>query len=1069
MKTAPFVLALIACVQLHAQSTFSELDVTASNAVAPGYYLLAPNSPDSLGFIDHAGKSVFRMNTGTVTNFQSYRNEYVTYYSSIWQSSTGCFVRRDRNLSVVDSFFLQGNYVVDFHEGRVWSDTSYMILGTERRTVDMSQLHPGGRPDATVLGAIIQERKFNGEVIFEWKSLDYISVTEATEEVDLTSPLIDYIHVNSIEHTADGNIIISCRHLDEVVKINAVNGQIIWRLGGSESKNSTFTIANDTFSGFTGFSHQHSAIETSRGTILLFDNGNLKPLPKVSRAVEYDLDLTSYTATKVWEHVPQNGRHSTAMGSVQELVNGNILVNYGATEGDSRLGVVIAEEVSRAGVVVATIKNTDASEVTSYRVMKSTFGMAGCYNLIVAPDTLNVSCDDSTTYVGVEVVSTTRPTGIVVERHNYQPHNITFLAESYCGVIPLRWVVKIEDSLSLKGAMWFNTSEISAIEQADKLQLLYRPTEGQGPFAVVSPSYNAALQSFRVGKLISGEFMIAYRECLEPAPSTPANAATEISVSPTLVWQAAAINDGYELDVSTARSFATYNRCYTRRLDTTISNLKLATTYYWRVRRVFNGFTKGPWSGVFQFTTHLGVPIPISPVLQKDTVAIDPTPTFRWSKAEGAERYRVIVTDVALEQPIVNEATSADSLVLRTPLLYNTAYMWTVSAMKGTTTGRPSQKQFIITIPSTPELLTPTNDTLIPHTPSQYVSWTASSGAMRYAVTLMKTTPRSVIKRDTTTALWAVLSDIPQKTELGWTVQAISRYGPGRVSNMYRFNTYSTQPLIAPVTLSPKNVDNIDATDPVLLKWSTVKDATSYRIQTTSGSDFHNALRDTIVSETQYSEIGLRPGTTYSWRVMASTEHVISPWSDTARFITAPTAATVLVPVWPRMSSADVPTSGIVRYSTSPSYIRYDAEFSRSSDFSDIDLTFPSTSSSCNYAQLQEQTKYFWRVVGVRSSGVRDTGTYSQFTTAYETVSVENEPTQSSVNIAGVQGGIAISAQSSVHASYRVVNMLGQDITSGVIGPGTTMVDIPENQYVFVQISFVSEPSAMLLYKVLIH
>jgi hypothetical protein len=155
------------------------------------------------------------------------------------------------------------------------------------------------------------------------------------------------------------------------------------------------------------------------------------------------------------------------------------------------------------------------------------------------------------------------------------------------------------------------------------------------------------------------------------------------------------------------------------------------------------------------------------------------------------------------------------------------------------------------------------------------------------------------------------------------------------------------------------------------------------------------------------------------------------------------------------MSSADVPTSGIVRYSTSPSYIRYDAEFSRSSDFSDIDLTFPSTSSSCNYAQLQERTKYFWRVVGVRSSGVRDTGTFSQFTTAYETVSVETESKPSSVDVFGVLGGIVISAQSAVHASYKVVN--------------TTTVDIAGNQYVFVQISFVSDPSAMLLYKVLIH
>ncbi|GIT32243.1 MAG: hypothetical protein Ct9H300mP2_3220 [Candidatus Neomarinimicrobiota bacterium] len=50
--------------------------------------------------------------------------------------------------------------------------------------------------------------------------------------MDLTAQVIDYVHANAIELDNDGNILLSCRHMDEITKINHQTGEIIWRLGG---------------------------------------------------------------------------------------------------------------------------------------------------------------------------------------------------------------------------------------------------------------------------------------------------------------------------------------------------------------------------------------------------------------------------------------------------------------------------------------------------------------------------------------------------------------------------------------------------------------------------------------------------------------------------------------------------------------------------------------------------------------------------------------------------------------------------------------------------------------------
>ncbi|MGV8018433.1 MAG: aryl-sulfate sulfotransferase [Ignavibacteria bacterium] len=52
--------------------------------------------------------------------------------------------------------------------------------------------------------------------------------------------------------------------------------------------------------------------------------------PSFSRAVEYKLEETSMTATKVWEYRNNPDIYAFAMGNVQRLPNGNTLIGWGS-------------------------------------------------------------------------------------------------------------------------------------------------------------------------------------------------------------------------------------------------------------------------------------------------------------------------------------------------------------------------------------------------------------------------------------------------------------------------------------------------------------------------------------------------------------------------------------------------------------------------------------------------------------------------------------------------------------------------------------------------------------------
>jgi hypothetical protein len=336
---------------------FPQLTSQVFNNPAPGKIFLCnfllndSNYASYLMIVDNHGIPLrFKKMSAPCFDFKPQLNTYYTYGENVIDGFR--FYATDTSLNVIDSFTCGNGYTTDLHELRILSNGHALLMSYDPEIVDMSQIVSGGDPNAIVTGLVLQEIDNEKNVIWQWRSWDHYKITDATHE-NLTAALIDYVHGNAIEVTDDGNILLSCRHMDEITKINFENGSIIWRLGG---KNNQFTFINDQIK----FSHQHAIRVLPNGNFTLYDNGNFHN-PPFSRAVEYKMDETAKTMTLVWEYRNTPSIYGPATGYVERLSDGNTLIGWGITH-------PTVSEVTAQGD--KTLELTYPQNVYTYRAFK---------------------------------------------------------------------------------------------------------------------------------------------------------------------------------------------------------------------------------------------------------------------------------------------------------------------------------------------------------------------------------------------------------------------------------------------------------------------------------------------------------------------------------------------------------------------------------------------------------------------------------------------------------------------------------------------------------------------------
>jgi arylsulfate sulfotransferase len=212
---------------------------------------------------------------------------------------------------------------------------------------------------ATLVGDRIVEFARDGRIVREWSLLDlldsqrigYDALSGFWDSIyrNAHGPTKDWSHANSVSYdSSDNSFVVSLRSQDAVVKVNRADGRLAWIFGTPGGWNPPWSDklirASD---GIQWPFHQHAAAMTSRGSVLLFDNGNHRARPfdakqpvgqSYSRAVEYALDPNGRTTSELWSYggpgAPNDDLFfSGTLGGAELLrATGNVLITDGARQ-----------------------------------------------------------------------------------------------------------------------------------------------------------------------------------------------------------------------------------------------------------------------------------------------------------------------------------------------------------------------------------------------------------------------------------------------------------------------------------------------------------------------------------------------------------------------------------------------------------------------------------------------------------------------------------------------------------------------------------------------------------------
>ncbi len=348
---------------------------------------------------DLSGKVLwyFPNNTGlTLTNLSLPRMEQNGYFYSI--PSTTLLEEYDlagnmvlqTNLEIINEQLAAKGYPTmtqfNSHEVRNLPDGNIGLLGIRYPQSTSAQ---GGTPahPVTIGGDMVLVVDHNLQLVWAWDSFAHEDVNRAATNGDSCGTgCNDWTHTNALQGTADGNIIISQRAQDMVLKINYANGKgdgsVIWRMGAGLDFTVVNPPTNQTCNATTipgnpniipWFTHQHDAHfdfqnnDSGGGEYMImtvFDDGNTRvfdgcPGPQHSRGMVLSIDEA---ARQIYiETLADLGGYSAALGSAQLLTpgDGNLYASFnsGLVSGNTTQ----VSEVNLAGQIIYQMQTNQAT------------------------------------------------------------------------------------------------------------------------------------------------------------------------------------------------------------------------------------------------------------------------------------------------------------------------------------------------------------------------------------------------------------------------------------------------------------------------------------------------------------------------------------------------------------------------------------------------------------------------------------------------------------------------------------------------------------------------------------
>lgn len=514
----------------------------------------------------------------------------------------------DASLSRVDSFKMKNGYATDFHEFLMLPNGHAMLMSYHNVIFDMSKIVEGGRTDAILVINVIQEQDQNKNVVFEWRNIDHIPITDSDE--DLTGPRINYSTLNAFTVDTDGNILASFRNHSEIMKISRTTGEIMWRWGSPRGEFRTVGESEDNAPYY--FSRQHHIQRLPNGNVTLFDNGQFHT-PPYSRAVEYNLDEESKTATMVSEfRYPDGNIFAAAAGNAQRLLSGGWFVGYGILAPPSPVRRNIVETHADGSMA---LELSLPNNVIAYRASKSLWKDEVKKNAVTKYEvfqggTYSFNNNTDTTGVDIHYTALSSPgyyNDVTITRFSNAPLKPEFFGTSP-QVYPLSLTYEGSVITAHVSEIHLDLNLFPEIRSPSSASIYWREFKNHGLFVELPTIHDPSSNELITTVSSFGEFIIgdpSYNYVANtPLPFAPGNESRVLALdSLALRWTGQGYGDSYQVQ------FASDSLFYSILIDTTLKSslvyvkkVENQMDYYWRVRSVL-GLESSDWSSAWSFTT----------------------------------------------------------------------------------------------------------------------------------------------------------------------------------------------------------------------------------------------------------------------------------------------------------------------------------------------------------------------------------------------------------------------------------------------------------------------------------
>jgi hypothetical protein len=610
----------------------------------------------------------------------------------------------DTSLAILDTFRCGNGYRTDVHDFQLLPNGHAIVFGTDPQPVDMSLIVPGGRPDAVLTGNVIQELDADRNVIFQWRTWDYIPITSSYYD-DLTAKNIDYAHVNSHEVDVDGNLIVTMRYMSNVVKIDRKTGDVLWILGGKDNQ---FSFLDEHESNAPEyFSLPHNATILPNGNLTLFDNGD-HHTPPYSRGVEYEIDQENKTVRLVWEFRHDPDIYASSGGNVQRLPNGNTIICWG--RGGASDSMPVFTEVHPDGSIASELFYPDG--MFSYRAYKFPMGdqvpsPEDIFYDVLQGNTYPSGIDTSTTGVSITFDSLAHDmyANAIVRKYNYSPTDPVFIEDAPL-MAAAYFTIQGELITYYSGEVHVDLDKYPQITKPESTVVYVRPLYGE-VFIARPTSYDSLNNELVFTTTDFGEFAFGVPQEITVNPPFPLlpvnNKIVNGESSVRLFWGTRGIVQTYNLRVASDSAFSNLV------IDTsgltspsfTLNSVNNDTAYFWRVSTTNSAGTSG-WSETFKFLTASPF-IDITYPNGGESVYRDSIYIIRWeSNVNDTLNIMLVKTNgeiIYLIADTITAATNAIRWQVPSDLQADTSYKISIVSLPHTGLGDSSDNAFSVIEP----------------------------------------------------------------------------------------------------------------------------------------------------------------------------------------------------------------------------------------------------------------------------------------------------------------------------------------------------------------------------------